>query len=89
MRYIQCREIALERRNILARNPIFEHVTHFTHVKIILTAAGAPQDVQMKCFSNDEQDMTYTVITWKSPLDARGTIQGYNVSSVNIRVLPA
>ncbi|OQR78840.1 tyrosine-protein phosphatase 69D-like [Tropilaelaps mercedesae] len=41
--------------------------------------AGAPQEVQMRCFSNDERNMTYTLVTWKPPVEARGTIQGYNV----------
>lgn len=43
--------------------------------------AGAPQDVQMRCFSNDDRNMTYTLVTWKPPMEARGTIQGYNVST--------
>lgn len=43
-------------------------------------AAGAPEDVQMLCFSNDDRTITYTLVTWKAPKEARGTIQGYNVS---------
>ncbi|XP_022686769.1 tyrosine-protein phosphatase 69D-like isoform X2 [Varroa jacobsoni] len=42
--------------------------------------AGAPLEVQMKCFSNDERNMTYTLVTWKAPTEARGTIQGYNIT---------
>lgn len=43
-------------------------------------AAGAPEDVQMRCFSNEDRTITYTLVTWKTPKEARGTIQGYNVS---------
>lgn len=46
----------------------------------IFSAAGAPEDVQMRCFSNEDLTTTYTLITWKAPKEARGTIQGYNVS---------
>ncbi|KAM7287611.1 tyrosine-protein phosphatase 69D, partial [Ixodes scapularis] len=42
--------------------------------------AGAPQNVEMHCFANPEMNMTYSVITWEPPEDARGTILGYKVS---------
>lgn len=41
--------------------------------------AGAPQNVTMHCFANTEMNMTYGVITWHPPEDARGTIIGYKV----------
>lgn len=41
--------------------------------------AGAPQNVTMHCFANTEMNMTYGIITWHPPEDARGTIVGYKV----------
>lgn len=41
--------------------------------------AGAPQNVTMQCFANTEMNMTYGIITWHPPEDARGTILGYKV----------
>ncbi|XP_064476322.1 tyrosine-protein phosphatase 69D-like isoform X2 [Ornithodoros turicata] len=42
--------------------------------------AAAPEKVQMHCFANTEMNMTYSIITWEPPQDARGTILGYNVA---------
>lgn len=52
----------------------------FYAICIDLPVAGAPQNVTMRCFANTEMNMTYGIITWHPPEDARGTIVGYKVS---------
>ncbi|RWS11981.1 tyrosine-protein phosphatase 69D-like protein, partial [Dinothrombium tinctorium] len=42
--------------------------------------ADAPESVQMRCYLNQTSDQTYVIVSWKSPTNAKGTIQGFNVT---------
>ncbi|XP_042895262.1 tyrosine-protein phosphatase 69D isoform X3 [Parasteatoda tepidariorum] len=42
--------------------------------------ADPPENVQMRCYHDNTQNLNYVVITWDVPKNVRGSVQAYNVT---------
>ncbi|GBN31155.1 hypothetical protein AVEN_8512-1, partial [Araneus ventricosus] len=42
--------------------------------------ADPPENIEMRCFHDNTQNINYVVVTWDEPKNIRGTVQAYNVS---------
>ncbi|GFR11554.1 tyrosine-protein phosphatase 69D [Trichonephila clavata] len=42
--------------------------------------ADPPENIEMRCFHDNTQNINYVVVTWDSPKNVRGSVQAYNVT---------
>ncbi|RWS32026.1 tyrosine-protein phosphatase 69D-like protein [Leptotrombidium deliense] len=42
--------------------------------------ADPPQNVRLRCYCENESSINYVIVAWELPINARGTIIGYNVT---------
>ncbi|CAL1265307.1 unnamed protein product [Larinioides sclopetarius] len=42
--------------------------------------ADPPENIEMRCFHDNTQNINYVVVTWDEPKNIRGTVQAYNVT---------
>ncbi|GFV26658.1 uncharacterized protein TNCV_4059781 [Trichonephila clavipes] len=44
--------------------------------------ADPPENIEMRCFHDNTQNINYVVVTWDSPKNVRGSVQAYNTDKL-------